>query len=210
MQISELVRQSGVPLASVKFYIREGMLQPGEATSATRANYNEGHLQRLRLIHSLTAVAGLPLARTKKVLEVIDAPPQPVPEMLGRAISALSVETEDLEASDTVNVETYPRAHAAIPYLGGGYEPRLPAIAQLEKALKAVEEAGIPATPERLRVYGTHIRAIAESEFSGIESLAPLAVVEWAVLGTTLYEPVIAAIRRLAHQNLANRIEASN
>ena len=207
MQISELVRRSGVPLASVKFYIREGMLRPGETTSATRATYNEGHLQRLRIIHSLTAGAGLPLNRTKKVLEVLDTPQQPVSELLGRAISALSVETEDLGASDPVPVDAYPRAHAAIAHLGGGYEPRLPAIAQLERALLAVEEAGIPATPERLSVYGSNIRAIAVSEFSGIESLDPLAAVEWAVLGTTLYEPVIAALRRLAHQNLATRNE---
>jgi len=37
MRISELVERTGVPLATVKFYLRQGMLPPGEAVSATRA-----------------------------------------------------------------------------------------------------------------------------------------------------------------------------
>jgi DNA-binding transcriptional MerR regulator len=205
MQISELVQRSGVPLASVKFYIREGMLPPGHATSATRASYDTEHLQRLRLIRSLTAIAGLPLNRTRKILAILDSPEGSVPDMLGRAVAALSVETADEAVPDPIPDDAYPRARAALSHLGDGYRPMFPAIAQLENALVAVEEAGIPVTPERLRVYGPHIQAIATSELSGVPSADPVAAVEYAVLGTALYEPVLAAIRRLAHQNIVAR-----
>ena len=53
MKISELSERSGVPVATVKFYIREGMLPRGEALSTTRAEYGEEHLTRLRLISAL-------------------------------------------------------------------------------------------------------------------------------------------------------------
>jgi DNA-binding transcriptional MerR regulator len=204
MQLNELSTRSGVPIARIKFYLREGMLAQGLSTSATRASYTDEHLSRLRLIRSLTSVAGLPLNRARKVLDVLDAPEEPLPTMLGRAISALAIEPDGRE--DTVgeapSVEDYPRARAAIEILGAGFEARMPALAQLESALVAVEEAGIPATEERLRSYGPHLLAIASSELAALPSEASAAV-EYAVLGTVLYEPVIAALRRLAHQNIA-------
>jgi DNA-binding transcriptional MerR regulator len=202
VQISELVQSSGVPLARVKFYIREGMLPPGKSLSATRSDYSEEHLRRLRLIRSLTEVAGLPLSRTRRILDILDKPEGPVVDLLGQAISALSVDTEDFAPSDVTPVDAYPRARAVIELLGGRYEPRMPALAQLEYALIAVEEAGMSATAERLQTYGPHIWAIAEAELAELPADDPTAAVERAVLGTTLYEPVIAALRRLAHQNI--------
>ena len=203
MLISELVERSGVPLPTVKYYIREGILAPGHATGARRATYDESHLQRLRLIRSLSTAAGLPLSRIKRVAAILDAPEGSVQDMLGRAMAALAIETESESSTDQVPVDEYPRARAATAYLGSGYRPRLPAFAQLESALAAVEEAGIPAAPERLSIYGPHLWAIAQQELSEVDARDPVAAVEFAVLGTALYEPVITAIRRLAHQNIS-------
>ncbi|PWC04709.1 MerR family transcriptional regulator [Mycetocola zhujimingii] len=204
MQISELVRRADVPLATVKFYIREGMLPPGRSTSATRAEYDEKHLDRLRLIRSLTIVAGLPLNRAKKILAVIDHPEGTIYDMLGRAIEALaSSNPSDESAGDETN--RYPRAAAALAALPPTYNAsneRMAAFAQLDEALLAAEEAGIPITPARLRLYGDHIMAIARAEIDGMPAGDPEAALQYAVLGTALYEPILAAIRRLAHQNL--------
>ncbi|HET7822095.1 MAG TPA: MerR family transcriptional regulator, partial [Ornithinibacter sp.] len=49
MRISELSQASGVPLPTVKYYLREGLLMPGEATSRTRAEYGPAHVERVRL-----------------------------------------------------------------------------------------------------------------------------------------------------------------
>ena len=54
MCMSELAAASGLPVATVKFYLREGLLPPGEATGATRARYDETHVKRLRLIRALS------------------------------------------------------------------------------------------------------------------------------------------------------------
>ena len=37
----------------MKFYLREGLLPAGTATSATQATYDAGHLRRLRLVRAL-------------------------------------------------------------------------------------------------------------------------------------------------------------
>ena len=205
MQISELVRRADVPLATVKFYIREGMLPPGRTTSATRADYDENHLDRLRLIRSLTIVAGLPLNRAKRILAVIDHPEGTIYDMLGRAIEAVASSGAS-DSEDDNEADRYPRATSALASLAptyGASNEHMAAFAQLDGALLAAEEAGMPVDPAKLRLYGDHVMAIARAEIEGMPAGDPKAAVQYAVLGTVLYEPVLAAIRRLAHQNLA-------
>jgi DNA-binding transcriptional MerR regulator len=204
--ISELVRRADVPLATVKFYIREGMLPAGRTTSATRADYDDEHLERLRLIRSLTVVAGLPLYRARKILDVIDHPHGSIYDMLGRAIDALATNGGTNEAREHTPGERYPRAEAALAALGTAYnasDDRMAAFAQLDSALLAVEEAGMPVDTARLQLYSEHVMAIARAEINGMPEGEPQIAVQYAVLGTALYEPVLAALRRLAHQNLA-------
>jgi len=58
MRISALATAAGLPLATVKYYLREGLLHPGVASSATQASYDEAHVRRLRLIRALTGPVG--------------------------------------------------------------------------------------------------------------------------------------------------------
>ncbi|MEP6649003.1 MAG: MerR family transcriptional regulator, partial [Lapillicoccus sp.] len=53
MRLAELCAATGVPAATVKYYLREGLLPPGERVSATRADYGPPHVERLRLIRAL-------------------------------------------------------------------------------------------------------------------------------------------------------------
>ena len=53
IRISELSRRSGVPVPTIKFYIREGILSRGESTAPNQARYSEEHLNRLALIGAL-------------------------------------------------------------------------------------------------------------------------------------------------------------
>ncbi len=58
----------------------------------------------------------------------------------------------------------------------------------------------------RIDVYGEHIREIADLDVNLLPATSRQETVEAAVLGTALYEPVLAAMRRLAHQHRAARI----
>lgn len=195
MKISELSERSGVPVATVKFYIREGMLPRGEALSATRAEYDDEHVARLRLIAALADVRGLPLSRVREILSLIDDPaPSPL-ETLGRAVGALPPYIR-AERDD------YPRARAAIAELGLTYDHDFTAVAQLDEALGALEAAGLNTSPETLRRYGDAMRDVAAREIAPISEMTIDEAVPYAVLGTALYEPVMLALRRLAHHHL--------
>ena len=53
MRIGELSKAAGVPVPTIKYYLREGLLAPGELTSPNQASYGEAHIRRLRLIRAL-------------------------------------------------------------------------------------------------------------------------------------------------------------
>lgn len=201
MRVSELVAASGVPLATVKYYLREGLLMPGVSTSATRSRYNEHHLERLALIKAL-ASAGLPIDRIRAVLTLIESPEDTLFETLGRGIAALPPYVDEPDHPGDPHAPRYPRAKRVLDALGQVYDPRFVAVAQLERALRAAEDVGIPMTDERAEVYGRHIRGIAEYDLASMPESVERAV-PYAVLGTAIYEPIITALRRLAHQDIA-------
>src|SRR5215218_9481436 len=89
MRISELSRVSGVPVATIKYYLREGLLPAGVPTSATSADYDERHVDRLSLIRALVDVGRLPIARVREVVTALDQPPTSWHDLLGAAHGAL-------------------------------------------------------------------------------------------------------------------------
>ena len=92
MRISELSRVSGVPVATIKFYLREGLVPEGVRTSPNQAQYDDAHVQRLRLVRALVGVGGLSLAATKNVLGHIDEPTGLTLDLLGTAHQAVAPE----------------------------------------------------------------------------------------------------------------------
>ena len=85
MRMSELAERSGVPVATIKYYAREGLLPPGQATGATQALYDESHLERLRLIRVLREIGQVPVAAVGAVLSAVDDPTSPLPDTIALA-----------------------------------------------------------------------------------------------------------------------------
>ncbi|MCO1339957.1 MerR family transcriptional regulator [Kocuria polaris] len=197
MRISELVETTGVPLATVKYYLREGLLPAGRPVGAKLSDYGEDHVRRLALIRALRDTAGLPLASVRTIVALIDAPEGDLVASLGRAIAALP------PAVDAARSGPYPRAAGVAREIGTNIDPGSTAMAQLEDALEAAESVGLGISDERARVYARHVRAIAEFDVAEVPTVDRGAAIEYSVLGTAIYEPVIAAMRRLAHQHVA-------
>jgi DNA-binding transcriptional MerR regulator len=79
MRIGELAARAGVSVATIKFYIREGLLPPPPVkTGRTMAYYDLPYLERLRTIRALREEHYLPLRVIRAVLaERGDAPLAP-------------------------------------------------------------------------------------------------------------------------------------
>jgi DNA-binding transcriptional MerR regulator len=195
MLISELSARTGVPVATLKFYLREGLLMPGTALSVTRSDYDEEHVRRVGVTRALTDVVGLSVQQAREVFRLFGAPRSELFESLGRAMG-------ELPPTGAPVADDYPRARGVLARLGWMYDPRYAPVAQLEQALAAAETAGLPLTDARLDVYAPAIRSIAEYDVAQVPD-DPERAIEYSVLGTALYEPVLVALRRLAHQDVA-------
>ncbi|GGK76458.1 MerR family transcriptional regulator [Mangrovihabitans endophyticus] len=82
MRIGELARRSGVPLPTVKFYLRIGLLPTGDSTAANQAEYGDWHLRRLRLLLAFLDVGGMSVAGARAVLAAVDDTDVPLRELL--------------------------------------------------------------------------------------------------------------------------------
>ncbi|MDM4141251.1 MULTISPECIES: MerR family transcriptional regulator [Mycobacterium] len=193
--MSELASRTQVSVSTIKFYLREGVLMPGRAVSSTRAHYDEPHVRRIALIRALSAL-GLSISQIRSVVDLIDHPGRSLFATLGAATAALSRPAAPPGDGDCA------RARAALATLGFEVPGDLPAVAQLDRALADAEDAGVPMTEDRLRAYAPHISAIAEYDIEQMPLEPPTAAIEYAVLGTIFYEPILAALRRIAHAGL--------
>ena len=202
MRISELAAETGVPVATIKFYLRSGLLHDGRLTAPRQAEYDDTHVARLRLVRALLGPGGLSVAAAGKVLEQLDAPPDTLHNLLGTAHRAVGT-VPDPE-------QEQPRADALLRGWGWQVDPEdNDARLRLEQALRGLEDAGFEPPAGFLDMYAASMREIASRELQGVPRHAPAEALRYVVLGTVLIEPLLLALRRLAQQDASARMFAS-
>lgn len=209
MQVSELSRRSGVTIPTIKFYLREGLLPPGEATAATRAEYGEPHLRRLRLIRALVEIGELPVASVKRIVDGLDDKTVSLHDLLGRVQYALGPQVSPPDGDPDWERADHEVA-TLIDELGWQVLPHSPARALLSGALMALHKLDVAPRGPSLRTYAERLAQLAALEVASVggdPAGAPAdeqdraAVVESAVAGMVLYERILVALRRLAQED---------
>ena len=205
MKVSELSDRSGLPVQTIKYYIREGLLPKGAATAATRAEYDDTHLDRLRLIRALREVGDLPIASVKLVVHAVDDEEVGLHDLLGTAAYALGPPSEP-QPDDPAWRSAREDVDAIIAELGWQVAPDAPTRDLLAQAFVALRRLGVPIVWTELRPYIEAATIIAEHEMGAvpIESERGRAV-QTAVATNVLYEKVLLALRRMAQEDVSAR-----
>lgn len=200
MKISELSAATGVSVPTLKYYLREGLLPHGTAQSATQSTYAATHVERVRLIRALVAGANLSIADTKAVTTALDNPPTSWHELLGSAQQAIRpAVTRSAAPAGT------PAADALVRDLGWQVEDCSPAREALEAALEQVSSGGVAVSEQGLKAYAAAMADVAAVDVDSVPTDSPEAAVRQVILGNVLVEPVLAALRRLAQEDLSSR-----
>ncbi|MBD0694665.1 MerR family transcriptional regulator [Streptomyces sp. CBMA123] len=207
MRISELSRRSAVPTATIKYYLREGLLPPGRATAATQAEYDESHLRRLRLVRALIGVRGLSVSATREVLGAVAEHAGQRHQVLGLVLGARPVDEEAEQAHGEPKPGTA-EVDALIGELGWEVSEHAPARAVLGETLETLRTLGAELDPAALRGYAELAERTAVLDLDQLDPAAdPLEQAERALLRTVLLEPALLALRRLAQENESARRE---
>jgi DNA-binding transcriptional MerR regulator len=198
VRISELARRADVPVGTVKYYLREGLLPAGTLTSATQAQYDEDHLRRLELIRVLTNVGGLSIASMRDVLAAIDHQPRSRHDLLGTAHTAIG-------PHPTVSPAALDRATQLLRRWNWPDAEPAPALAQLAAALEGIEAAGITLPDAVLDRYAELMHQVAEVDVGMVPIELPADAIRFVVTGTVLFEPLLLALRKLGHWQASAR-----
>ncbi|MEV7088131.1 MerR family transcriptional regulator [Streptomyces sp. NPDC093085] len=229
MRMKELSDRSGVPTATIKYYLREGLLRPGRRINATQAAYDEEHLRRLRLVRALIQVGRMPVATAREVLVAVEDDALDLHSRIGAAVWSLPADFPDTGAK-TPGTAPPPDAEAPVPdaapdpvvaaaeeratellvrlgwSFGSAARGESPAYRTLVEAIAALERSGYPCAMEDLLAYGRCADQLGVVDIDMIEAYEPgTRMVEAAVASTVLYEPVLLSLRRLAQAEESNR-----
>lgn len=206
MRVGELSRRSGVSVSSIKFYLREGLLVRGEHTAPHQASYDETHLRRLALVRALIDVGGLGVAATRQVLAAVDD----VDTSLHRVLGAAHAVATTVPAAPGDRAAAATRAEQVLEDLlerhGWHVSPDNPARRTVVDVLVTYELLGDADLAGVLDAYAAALTPVARDEVAVVLARDGRdRIVEGMVIGTLLGDTLLAALRRLAHEDASAR-----
>jgi DNA-binding transcriptional MerR regulator len=200
MRIAELSKRTGVTKPTIKYYIREGLVPPGEAAGRNQANYGEEHEQRIRLVRALSEVGGLSIAATRDVLGQIRTG-RDLDRTLGRVLAAV-VDTRQVGQPD----ESASRQVEDLIKQRGWQVDNQVVRDALAWVISSFHRLGEDDLLGVLDSYADAAEQIATADLEIIGRRDDVdAVVEGAIVGTVLGGALLLALRRCAQVDASGR-----
>jgi DNA-binding transcriptional MerR regulator len=199
MRISALSWQTGVPIATIKFYLREGLLPRGTPISRNQAEYGEQHLHRLRLIRAFTNVAQLDLSTVRELLAAIEderVPIRDLYEVVNKALYPEQSAADDPDGVEGVRSDV----DGLLQDLGWQIDPK--GASRLAHVVATLRHLGCECDIGFFRPYADAAERLAVQELDLLKPTDTAAERAAAVARTVLLDVALATMRRLAQEHL--------
>ena len=202
--MSELSRLSGVPVPSVKYYLREGLLPAGRRAAANQADYGDEHVARLRLIRALLDVGGLSVASAREVLAAVDDEGRPLASVFD--VAQRSVSRADLYSVRTPGVAEE-RIDALVAERNWHVSPGNPGRIGAAGVVNAFLHINRPELVDLVDRYADAAEIVAQADLAAVAGQEDVAgMAETVVAGTVLGDAMFAALRRMAQEHVTSRL----
>lgn len=178
MKLSALAEATGTSTASIKYYLRAGLLPPGAKRNQTTAVYDDSHVERLELIAALRQLVGLSIEQIGTLTAVID----------------------DAQASMLDVMQTAQMLGGGLPPLTAG-PPTAPdartaaAEARVASVVAEMTELGLVVSDEYLQLIGAAVDMISGSDLDVSGSRDRMAM--HVAVGTHRYSRLVLALLQL-------------
>lgn len=201
MQVSELVRATSVPLATVKYYLREGLLPAARKLTARSSEYGEEHVRRLTLLRMLREIGAIPVGRLRELVDAVDNPRLSEHEVFARASDAIASSAIPPEQADAESRALVDEVLDAIGW--SGVRRDAVDVDNLARVVAQIRRTGLfVVTAESLAYYATAADAIGRTEIARLPDTDDRAVrLERMVVGTVAYGRVLTILRRLSEEH---------
>lgn len=201
MRIGELSRRTGVPVPTIKYYLREGLLPPGERTSPNQASYDDSHVHRVRLVRALVEVGGVSIAAAREVVALMHEPGRTPLGSIGKVHFAVQAARQP--HSEPPSDAAVAQAEALIERHGWQVRPTNPARTALAGVLDYLTRLGQPDGLGLLDTYADVAEQLATAEVDALAGQGVEAMAENVVTMTVLGNALLAALRGLAQESAA-------
>lgn len=218
MRIGDLSQRTGIPVPTIKYYLREGLLSYGRRLGPNQVRYDESHERRLRLVRALTEVGGLSVAAARSVLDAVDEPDRSAFKTLGVVHHAVSGDQDAAERIDRAGPESSASsADSAVDDLlarhgwrVGAGNPARPRLAELLTVLSTLDRQELI---DRLDDYAGLAEQLARIDMDVVLGAPDAddtdtdgdAVLENLAVSTVLADALVAALRHLAQTHVARQ-----
>ena len=199
MRISELSRRSGVPVATIKYYLRERLLPPGRPTGRNQAQYDENHCRRLHLIRAFTTVGQLDLTSVGVLLSAIDGrlPVSGLFDVLHELLAREDPSADELDDQRCAGTDVA----ALVDQLGWRVERTAPGHQRLVRALAAMRRLGCDSGMKVFAPYAEAADRLARFDIEILDQEGPAVDRAATVARAILLDEALAAMRQLAKEH---------
>jgi DNA-binding transcriptional MerR regulator len=210
MLVSELADRSGVPVATVKYYLREGLVPAGDAVGPRRAEYGETHVRRLRILRLLRETAGVPVSSLRVIMDALDDESLPIHDVMTLTADVITAGPEP-GAQSPDSLALVDEVVSAIGW--DGLRPESIDRLRLAALVTALSGAGsLGADAERLRFYAGLADQMARTEVRQIDRTRDRGdLLEEMVTGSVVYGQIFAVLRQMGqeHHHRQTTVQAS-
>ncbi|MEV8513843.1 MerR family transcriptional regulator [Dactylosporangium sp. NPDC051484] len=200
MRISDLSRQGGLSVATIKFYLREGLLPPGTPTARNQTRYDETHVRRLALIRAFTQIGGLELTLVRALLSAIDNQRLPLPDLYELVDRTLSPQERSANGDGDVALARSD-VDAFLDERHWKVKPDAPGRDRLALVLSTLRRLGCECDIGFFTEYAEAAERMAVQELDLLRCDGEADDRAAAVVRTVLLEAAMSAIRRMAQEH---------
>ena len=198
MKMAQLSSTSEVPVATIKFYLREGLLPAGDRHGPNQSLYGPDHLRRLRVIRGLLDVGGLSIAAARAVIDAIDSDLG-----LGHTFDIAQRTVSPEIDPDTLSPESIAQVDAVLS--GWRVSPDNPGRLAAARVLQTFRDLDQPDLSGWVPGYAAAALAVAEADLDEVDARSDReAKTEMVVVGTVLGDALFAALRRAAQEHVSS------
>jgi DNA-binding transcriptional MerR regulator len=206
VRMAELSGRTGVPIPTIKFYLREGLLPPGERTSPNQAQYGEEHARRLRLIRALLDVGGLSIVTARTVIGHLDALDADSPETLGKVQYAVARRRERAAEPDEAWLAAERQVADLLARHGWTVRGDNPARTSLAEVIATLLRLGQHDVLELLDRYAVAAHGLAAAEVDAVRRRTSVEDrAEGVVMFAVLADALLTSLRHLAQEDVVTR-----
>lgn len=207
MLVSELAERADVPLATVKYYLREGLLPPGDVVGPRRAEYDEAHVQRLRILRLLREIGGVPVSSLRVVMDALDDEGLPIHDVMTLTADVITAGPEPgaQDASSLAIVDE------VIDTMSWAVRPESVDRLRLAALVAALNGPGpLVVNVEVLRYYAGVADQLARTEVRHIDYTRDRAeLLEEMITGSVLFGQIFGLLRQMSQEHHHRQMPAS-